>query len=67
MLTVLQECVSVLSNDDWPKFISIEASSPDLPITMLSPFAIQKGIAGIAGRVKEVKKIRNWTNYCGMV
>lgn len=47
------------SNDDWPKFITIESVSSDLPITKLSPFAIQKGIAGIAGTVKEVKKLRS--------
>lgn len=50
---------SLLSNDDWPKFITIESISSDIPITKLSPFAIQKGIAGIAGTVKEVKKLRS--------
>lgn len=50
---------SLSSNDDWPKFITIESISSDIPITKLSPFAIQKGIAGIAGTVKEVKKLRS--------
>lgn len=49
----------VPSNDDWPKFIIIEAAAPDSPIIKLSPFAIQKGITGIAGTVKEVKKLRS--------
>ena len=35
----------------------IESSVPDKSITKLSPFALHKGIMGIAGLVKDVKKL----------
>lgn len=43
--------------NNWPKFIVLESVTPDVPLTKLSPFAIQKGISGIAGTVKDVKKM----------
>lgn len=46
-------------SNTWPKFIVLESVTPDMPLTKLSPFAIQKGISGIAGTVKDVKKIRS--------
>lgn len=44
---------------NWPKFILMETATPDMPLTKLSPFAIQKGISGIAGTVKDVKKLHS--------
>ena len=35
--------------DNWPRFLVIQASNPDLPLSKLSPFAVQKGIEGMAG------------------
>jgi len=45
--------------DDWPRFIMIESTSSDASVAKLSPFAIDKGIQGIAGAVKDVKKLRS--------
>ena len=40
---------SETESDIWPKFLVIEASDPDLPLRKLSPFAVEKGIKGMAG------------------
>lgn len=45
--------------DTWQRFIILESTQTEMPLTKLSPFAIQKGIAGIAGTVKDVKKLRS--------
>ncbi len=45
--------------DNWQRFILLESLAPDMPLTKLSPFAIQKGISGITGTVKDVKKLRS--------
>ena len=42
--------------DDWPRFIILTSVNPERSIGKLSPFAIHKGILGIAGVVKDVKK-----------
>jgi len=44
-------------NENWQRFILLESLSIDSPLTKLSPFAIQKGITGIAGTVKDIKKL----------
>lgn len=46
-------------NSNWQKFIVLESLLSEMPLTKLSPFAIQKGIAGIAGAVKDIKKLRS--------
>lgn len=46
-------------SETWQRFILLESLLPDMPLTKLSPFAIQKGISVIAGTVKEVKKLRS--------
>ena len=45
--------------DDWPRFIILTSMNPERPIGKLSLFAIHKGILGIAGVVKDVKKLRS--------
>ena len=43
----------------WPTFLRIESVDENKPISKLSPFAIQKGIQGLAGEPKTVKKLRS--------
>ena len=44
---------------DWPRFIVLNSSDPSAPLSRLSPFAILKGINGIAGAVNDIKKLRS--------
>lgn len=46
-------------NENWQRFIVLESLTDDMPLTKLSPFAIHKGITGIAGTVKDIKKLRS--------
>ena len=46
-------------NDVWPRFLLVRASDKDRPLTKLSPFAIHKGIQGLAGTVTDVKRLRS--------
>ena len=50
---------SRLNAADWPRFIIIESLDKESSVAKLSPFAIHKGIMGIAGTVKDVKKLRS--------
>lgn len=52
-------CELIKKNDHWQRFILLESLSTEKVLTKLSPFAIQKGISGIAGTVKDVKKLRS--------
>ena len=48
--------------DHWPRFITLEAELSDSqpkPLTKMSPFLIQKGIQGIVGTPKSVKKLKS--------
>lgn len=45
-------CELIKKNEHWQRFILLESLSTDIVLTKLSPFAIQKGISGIAGTVK---------------
>ena len=47
------------SNDYWPHFIILTGTDDATPIGKLSPFAIDKGIQGIAGTVNDIKRVRN--------
>ena len=49
-------------DDNWPRFIVIDALDLSMSVTRISPFAIAKGIEGIAGTVKSVKKISSAGN-----
>lgn len=44
---------------DWPRFLVIEGSSEDQPLRGLSPFAVSKGIEGLIGSAKSVKRLRS--------
>jgi len=43
----------------WPRFLIIESTCAEKPISKLSPFAISKGIQGLAGEPKSVRKLRS--------
>ncbi|XP_061170351.1 uncharacterized protein LOC133179667 [Saccostrea echinata] len=48
--------------EHWPCFITLEAQLSDQfskPLTKVSPFVIQKGIQGIIGTPKSVKKLKS--------
>ena len=43
----------------WPRFLIIESTDDSNPISKWSPFAIQKGIEGLAGCPKSAKTLRS--------
>ena len=45
--------------NNWPKFLVVESSSDDLPLSKLSPFAVQKGFQAVAGTLKSIKRLRD--------
>ena len=47
------------SCNNWPRFLVMESSSDDLPLSKLSPFAIQKGFQAVAGTLKSIKRLRD--------
>ena len=52
--------LKVASLQTWPRFLVI-GSSDDESLRKLSPFAIQKGLAG---EPKSVKKVKEWFSFC---
>ena len=50
----------VTSFKTWPRFLII-GSTDEGALRKLSPFAINKGLQGLAGNLKSVKKLRNGT------
>ena len=47
---------------NWPRFLLVETGDDSLPVTKLSPFAIDKGFQVlISGRLRSVKRLRNGT------
>ena len=47
---------------NWPHFLLVESGDESLPVTKLSPFAIDKGFqALISGRLRSIKRLRNGT------
>ena len=44
---------------NWPKFLVVESSSDDLPLSKLTPFAVQKGFQAVAGTLKSIKRLRD--------
>ena len=47
---------------NWPRFFLMESGDDSLPVTKLSPFAIDKGFkALILGRLRSIKRLRNGT------
>ena len=51
------ECFTI-TNTKWPRFLVVESSSDDLPLSILSHFAIQKVFQAIAGTFKSIKQLR---------
>ena len=49
------------SQEKFAKFLIIESTNKDKPITSLSPFVIEKQIEALIGTVKSAKKLRNQT------
>ena len=47
------------SCNNWPRFLLVESSSDDLPLSKLSPFAVQKGFQAVAGTLKSIKRLRD--------
>ena len=43
----------------WPQFLVIRSTDDKRSLKNLSPFAIQKGIQGLAGEPKSVKKLKS--------
>ena len=42
-----------------PRFLVVESSSDDLPLSILSPFAVQKGFQAVAGTLRSIKRLRD--------
>ena len=42
------------SYNNWPRFLVVESSSDDLPLSKLSPFAVQKGFQAVAKSIKRL-------------
>ena len=53
-----QKKSKVSSSQSWPRFLVIGSSNEEA-LKKLSPFAVQKGLVGLAGEPKSVKKLRN--------
>ena len=45
--------------NNWPRFLVMESSNDDLPLSKLSPFAIQKGFQAVARTLKSIKRLRD--------
>ena len=43
----------------WPRFLIVESTDPLSPLNKISPFALNKGIQGLAGTPKTVKLLRS--------
>ena len=46
------------SCNNWRRFLVVESSSDDLPLSKLSPSAVQKGFQAVAGTLKSIKMLR---------
>ena len=47
------------SCNNWPRLLVVESSSEDLPLSKLSPFAVQKGFQAVAGTLKSIERLRD--------
>jgi hypothetical protein len=45
--------------DFWPRFLIMESTDSSRPLSKLSPFALQKGIQGLAGVAKNITRLRS--------
>ena len=46
-------------NDNFSRFLMAHATNPDLPLSKLSPFALDKAIQSLAVEPKDVKRLRS--------
>ena len=44
---------------NWPRFLVISSSGDDKTLSNLSPFALNKGVEGIVGTPKSIKRLRS--------
>ena len=44
--------------NNWPQFLVVESLRDDLPLSKLSPFAVQKWFQEVAGTLKSIKRLR---------
>ena len=47
------------TSPSFPRFLIIESTVPDEPLSKLSPFVIEKVLVGLAGSPKSVKKLKS--------
>ena len=47
------------SNENWPRFIVMEAPHPSAPLSKLSPFVVAKAIQGTFGTVGNITKLKS--------
>ena len=47
------------TTNNWPRFLVMETSNEHLPLSKLSPFAIQNGFQAVAGTLKSIKRLRD--------
>ena len=58
--TVSDNKRSYNSCNSWPRFMVVKSSSDDLPLSKLSPFAVQEGFQAVAGTLKSIKMFEGW-------
>ena len=47
------------ANENWPRFIVLEAPHPSAPLSKISPFTVAKAIQGKFGTVKKITKMKS--------
>lgn len=55
----VREIAEKYLHSTWPRFLVVEGTDPDKPLSRLSPFAIRKGFEGISKEIKNVKRLRD--------
>ena len=53
------ECETRKLTGSWPVWLIIDAADEERPLSKLSPFAVARGIKGLSGEPKSIKKLRN--------
>jgi hypothetical protein len=51
--------INFTEKQQWPRFFIMESTDKDQLLTAFSPFAIAKGIQGLAGQPKQITKLRS--------
>jgi len=47
------------TTDMWPRYLVVQGTSVEFPLAKLNPFAIEKGIQGLAGTPVSVRQLRS--------